>query len=250
MSAARTKVAIVGARGRMGQSLVRLAQEDPQLELVGAFDQGDSLASLAAHPGAVAIDFSTPAGTLALARSAPETKTGIVCGTTGLDEETTRALEAASRAVPLFVASNMSIGVHVLGELVGRAIRMLGPDFDVEIVEAHHRRKVDAPSGTALTLAQIASAAKGDAPLVHGRQGRPGARPAHEIGMHALRGGDVIGDHTVFLYGDGERLELTHRASNRDLFARGALRAARWLDGKAPGRYGMNELVAGALAGV
>jgi 4-hydroxy-tetrahydrodipicolinate reductase len=239
----RAPVAIFGSKGRMGEALVRLAKEDPALELVATFDQGDSLASLAGHPGTVVIDFSSPAGTLALARAAVPARVGIVCGTTGLDEEAARALEDATLAVPVFIASNMSIGVHVLGELVSRAIRALGPGFDIEITEAHHRRKVDAPSGTALTLAAIAQAAKDGAPLVHGRQGRPGARPSNEIGMHALRGGDVIGDHTVYLYGEGERLELTHRASNRDLFARGALRAAAWLSGKAPGRYGMSDMV-------
>jgi 4-hydroxy-tetrahydrodipicolinate reductase len=125
----------------------------------------------------------------------------------------------------------------VLSELVARAVAQLGPGFDVEIVEAHHGRKVDAPSGTALRLAEVARAARGGGELVHGRSGRPGARAASEIGVHAVRGGDVVGDHVVLLLGTGERLELAHRATSRDVFAAGALRAAEWLAGRAPGRY-------------
>jgi 4-hydroxy-tetrahydrodipicolinate reductase len=150
----------------------------------------------------------------------------------------------------------MSVGIHVLSSLLARAIAALGPGFDVEIVEAHHRMKVDAPSGTALRLADVAReavAARGDraaaasspqVDLVTGREGRPGARSASEIGVLALRGGDVVGDHTAFLFGDGERLELSHRASSRDLFARGALRAASWLPSRAPGRYSLSDVLA------
>ncbi len=244
----RSQVAIFGSAGRMGQTLVRLAKEDPAFELVAVLDQGDPVSALAAFPGAVAIDFSSPAGTRALAEAAPSARVSIVCGTTGLDEAAAQALEAASRAVPVFTAANMSIGVHVFGVLIARAVAMLGPGFDVELVETHHRRKVDAPSGTALALASIAQAAReksaGATNLIHGRQPEHrGARSAGEIGMHAVRGGDVIGDHTLHLLGDGERLELTHRATNRDLFARGALRAAQWLATQPPGRYGMEDLV-------
>ncbi|WP_394825147.1 4-hydroxy-tetrahydrodipicolinate reductase [Pendulispora albinea] len=244
-AASRTRVAIVGSAGKMGQALIRLVKEDAELELVAVLDQGDPMSALGAYPGAVAIDFSTPAGTLALAETAPGAGVAIVSGTTGLDDAAVRALEAASRIVPVFTASNMSVGVHVLGVLIERAIAMLGPDFDLELIEAHHRRKVDAPSGTALTLAAIAQSARGGDPrLVHGRH--PDVRAARgrdEVGIHAVRGGDVIGDHTLLLLGDGERLELTHRATNRDLFARGALRAARWVAGRGAGRYGMRDLV-------
>jgi len=247
-AAPRTRVAIVGSAGKMGQTLVRLANEDPEIELVSVLDQGDPMNALAAFPGAVAIDFSSPSGTRALAEVAPAAGVSIVSGTTGLDDAAARALDEASRAVALFTAANMSIGVHVLGVLIERAIAMLGPGFDIELVEAHHRRKVDAPSGTALALASIAQSAKaGGASLVHGRQpGLRQARSTDEIGMHAVRGGDVIGDHTLYLFGDGERLELTHRATNRDLFAHGALRAAKWLATQPPGRYGMEHLVGSA----
>ncbi|WP_394835121.1 4-hydroxy-tetrahydrodipicolinate reductase [Pendulispora rubella] len=247
-SAPRTRVAIVGSAGKMGQTLVRLANEDPECELVAVLDQGDAMSALAAFPGAVAIEFSSPAGTRALAEIAPSAGVSIVSGTTGLDDVAVRALDAASRTVPVFTAANMSIGVHVLGVLIERAIAMLGPGFDMELVEAHHRRKVDAPSGTALKLASIAQAARAGTSLVHGR--RPEVREARspgDIGMHAIRGGDVIGDHTLYLLGDGERLELTHRATNRDLFARGALRAAKWLATQPPGHYGMEHLVGSAV---
>ena len=136
----------------------------------------------------------------------------------------------------------MSVGVHVLGALVARAVAMLGPDFDIEIVEAHHRLKVDAPSGTALRVAEIAREARGGAGFVHGREGRPGPRAPAEIGVHAVRGGDVVGDHSVYFLGSGERIELVHRASSRDLFATGALRFARWIAGKPPGRYAMADM--------
>ena len=131
----------------------------------------------------------------------------------------------------------------MLGDLVARAIAMLGPDFDIENIEAHHKMKIDAPSGTALRLAEVARDARGAARFVHGREGKPGARASSEIGVHAIRGGDVVGDHTVLLLGSGERIELTHRASSRDLFASGALRVARWIVGQPPGRYGMDDVL-------
>jgi len=232
----------------MGQAILRLAREEGATWQVAATaSEGDDVAAAvtAAAAGGVVIDFSSPTATRDVARAAAAAGVGIVCGTTGLDAETSRALEEAARVVPVFVASNMSVGVHVLGVLVARAIAMMGPGFDVEIVESHHRRKVDAPSGTALTLAEMASAALGgDVARVDGRTGRPGARPPREIGVHAVRGGDVVGDHQVHLLGDGERLELTHRASSRDVFARGALRAARFVAGRAAGRYRMEDLFA------
>jgi 4-hydroxy-tetrahydrodipicolinate reductase len=139
----------------------------------------------------------------------------------------------------------MSVGVHVLSQLVARAVAAL-PDWDVEIVETHHRRKEDAPSGTALRLAEVAKGARrGDSPYVHGRQGKPGPREPGEIGLHAVRGGDAAGDHVVYLLGLGERLELTHRAASRDIFAQGALRAARWIAGRPPGRYGLKDVLGG-----
>ncbi|MEO6576286.1 MAG: 4-hydroxy-tetrahydrodipicolinate reductase [Polyangiaceae bacterium] len=236
------RLAVLGASGRMGQAVLRLANE-LDFEVVGQVSAGEDLSVIARSKAEVVIDFSSPDATRALIKIAADAGAAIVSGTTGLDELTLRELEVASAKVPIFWAPNMSVGVHVLGVLVARAIEMLGPEFDIEITEAHHRRKVDAPSGTALRLAEVAQAARsGATKLEHGRSGRPGARAPSEIGMHAIRGGDVIGDHHVHLLGEGERLELVHRASSRDLFARGALRAARFVVGKAPGRYAMSDL--------
>ena len=236
------RIAVVGARGRMGRTIIALAQEQG-VEVVAAIDTGDRLGVLGDCGAEVAIDFSSPAATRELADVAGEAGIAIVSGTTGLGDEAQSALDRAAARVPVAWEPNMSVGVHVLGALVARAIAMLGPEFDIEIVEAHHRLKVDAPSGTAIRIADIAREARGGARLVHGREGKPGARAPAEIGVHAVRGGDVVGDHSVYLLGQGERIELVHRASSRELFASGALRVARWIAGKAPGRYGMEDVL-------
>jgi len=228
----------------MGQTVVRLAGEQG-IDVTCTIDAGDPIAKLGKSGADVVIDFSTPGATAALAEVASSAGIAIVSGTTGLGDEARAALDRASAKVAVAWEPNMSIGVHVFGELVKRAIAMLGPEFDVEIVETHHRQKVDAPSGTALRLAEIAKTAMSGARLVHGREGRPGARTGTEIGMHAMRGGDVIGDHSVHLLGAGERLELVHRASSRDLFASGALRVARWIAGRGAGVYTMMDVLGG-----
>lgn len=264
-----TRIAVLGANGRMGRAVVRLAHEAGSRVVlaIGAGDEGrdagelaglgpigvriqSDVAAIASSGADVLVDFSAPS---VLARACDACAKGgvaIASGTTGLDDAAKAELDAASTRVPVLWEPNMSVGVHVLASLLERAIAALGPEYDVEIVEAHHRLKVDAPSGTALRLAEVAKAARqhlhpeGPAPrLVHGREGRPGARSAEEIGVLALRGGDVIGDHTAFLFGDGERIELTHRASSRDLFARGALRAGQWLVGRPPGRYRLADVL-------
>jgi 4-hydroxy-tetrahydrodipicolinate reductase len=258
------RLAVVGASGRMGRAVMRLAR-DAGLEIVCAVgttevgrDVGelagvgptgicvvDGLAALEHARADVVIDFSTPAATLALAPIAATAGTAVVSGTTGLDETARAALDRAAARIPVLWEPNMSVGVHVLARLVAQATAALA-DWDVEIVETHHRAKVDAPSGTALRLAEAVQAAREGSPrLVHGRQGRPGARPPGEIGMHALRGGDVVGDHVVHVLGGGERLELTHRATSRDVFAHGSLRAAAWIAGKAPGRYTLADVLGG-----
>jgi 4-hydroxy-tetrahydrodipicolinate reductase len=247
----------------MGRAIVRLAH-DAGMELVCAVGTSDvgrdagelagigplgvsvtgDVSALADAKCAVCIEFSSPAGTGRAADLAANAGFALVSGTTGLDEAAKGALDRASKKTAVLWEPNMSVGVHVLGVLVRRAIEMLGPDFDVEVIETHHRAKVDAPSGTAARLAEIAQAARGDgAKLVHGREGRPGARSRAEIGVHAVRGGDVIGDHTVALFGTGERLELVHRASSRDLFAQGAVRAAAWICGKPVGRYRLADVL-------
>jgi len=256
-----TRLAVVGASGRMGRAVVRLARE-AGMELVcavGTTDVGrdagelagigpigtavaDAFAAIEHARADVAIDFSSPSATLALAPIAAAAGTAIVSGTTSLGDDARAALERAAARVPVLWEPNMSLGVHVLSSLVARAAMEL-PDWDVEIVETHHRAKVDAPSGTALRLAEAVQKARAGTRLVHGRQGRPGARSTAEIGMHALRGGDVVGDHEVHLLGGGERIELTHRATSRDVFAHGALRAATWIVGKTPGTYGLADVL-------
>jgi 4-hydroxy-tetrahydrodipicolinate reductase len=190
----------------------------------------------------VVIDFTAPAVTSRICEEAARSGAAIVCGTTGLDDAGKQALAAAEKKVPVLWEPNMSVGIFILSELVRRAVAAM-PDFDVEIVEAHHKMKVDAPSGTALRLAEAARDARASLELVHGREGKPGARKVGELGMHAMRGGDVIGDHTVHLLGGGERLELSHRATSRDVFAHGALRAARWIAGKPAGRYALADVL-------
>jgi 4-hydroxy-tetrahydrodipicolinate reductase len=261
------KIAIFGASGRMGQAVARLAgsegativgamvsKRSPTLGRdvgevagigpVGVVTSADVSAGLLGAD--VVIDFSQSAAVPYLVQSAMRARVGIVSGTTRLDATGERLLDEASKVVPVFWSPNTSIGVHVLAEIVAHAIRRLGAGFDVEIVETHHRAKIDAPSGTAQRLADAAREARGQLEGVHGREGNVGPRRADEIGVLAVRGGDVIGDHTVHLLGAGERLELTHRATNRDLFARGALRAARFLAGRAPGRYTMADVLGSA----
>ncbi len=236
------RIAVVGARGRMGRTVVQLAGEQG-IDVALTLDAGERMESLAGSGAQVVIDFSSPSATTELADVASAAGIAIVSGTTGLHAAALAALDRASKRVAVAWEPNMSVGVHVLGALVAQAIAMLGPDFDVEIVEAHHKMKVDAPSGTALRLAELARDARGGARVVHGREGKPGARGASEIGVHAVRGGDVVGDHTVLLFGTGERVELTHRASSRELFASGALRVARWIVDKPAGRYGMDDVL-------
>ncbi len=235
-------IAIFGARGRMGQALVRLAPEH-DCEVVLAIDAGHGdLGSLASSGARVLIDFSVPAAVPDAARACASAGVALVSGTTGLEDPQKRALDDAAKKVPVLWEPNMSIGILVLGELLRNALSMLGPGVDVEIVETHHRMTVDAPSGTANRLAEIAREAR-EGPLVTGRSGKVGARSSGEVGVLAVRGGDVIGDHVIHLLGMGERLELVHRATNRDVFAHGALRAAGWIAGKPAGRYALQDVV-------
>jgi 4-hydroxy-tetrahydrodipicolinate reductase len=258
------RFALVGANGRMGRAIIRLAVSEGSTlvcavgageigrdagELAGTAPLGvpitDSLAAVERARPDVVIDFSVPAATLALAPIAATSKIALVSGTTGLDGAARAALDHAALATAVLWEPNMSIGVHVLSQLVARAAAALA-DWDVEVVETHHRRKEDAPSGTALRLAEVIKGARADdSRYVHGRQGKPGPRSSAEIGLHALRGGDAAGDHVVHLLGLGERLELAHHATTRDIFAQGALRAARWIVGRGPGRYGFNDVLGG-----
>jgi 4-hydroxy-tetrahydrodipicolinate reductase len=259
------KIAIHGATGRMGLAIARLAHAAGDIQIVGAAaapsdpQQGRDLGELAglgsigvAVSGDVAsallgaeavIDFSTASAVKPLLTLAERHRIAVVTGTTNLDDAARAALTRASETVPVLAAANMSLGVQVLAELVEQAVRRLGREFDAEIVEIHHRKKIDSPSGTAKRLADAVRAVRPNTVELHGRDGQVGARTEDEVAVLGVRGGDVIGDHTVFLFGSGERIELTHRASNRDLFAHGALRAARFLIGKKPGAYKIADVL-------
>lgn len=239
------RLIITGAKGRMGQTLIACAGRIPALQVTGRIDAGDDLNSVMGQ-GDVVIDFSSHEATPGFVGICAQHKRPIVIGTTGLkDAEKSRITEVASK-IPIVLASNYSTGVNTLFWLTRKAAEILGPDFDLEVVEMHHRHKKDAPSGTATTLAEIlASVRKQQLEKVirHGRKGIVGERTSAEIGMHALRGGDVVGDHTVIFAADGERLELTHKASSRETFANGALRAAQWVVKQKPGIYDMQDVL-------
>ncbi len=260
-------VALAGASGRMGRQVLEHLLMASDLRLVGALESprnpelGTDAGALVGRPtgvrltddvrkalekARVVIDFSSPDATASVLRAAAERGVACVVGTTGLPDDARVALEEAAKKVAVVAAPNMSVGVQVLGRLLKDALAMLGPSFDVEIVETHHRHKTDAPSGTALRLAEIAAQGLGtstEGALKHGRKGHSTQRKSGEIGVHAVRGGDVVGDHMIVLAGEGERIELVHRATSRTVFASGALRAARWAVDQPPGRYGMPDVL-------
>jgi len=245
MNSEQTRVMIVGSKGRMGEALMRLTAQDPALKLAAAIDKGDNvLNSIDACD--VIVEFAHHSLSGDLARTAADHGKAMVIGTTGHAAAERQAIETAARRIPIVFAPNFSVGVNLLFYLTQIAAETLGENYDQEIVEMHHREKLDAPSGTARRLGEILSAAAGgayDELVVHGRHGDVGARPRRVIGMHALRGGDVVGDHTVHFSTIGERLELTHRASSRDTFASGALRAARWVRSQKAGLYSMQDVL-------
>ncbi len=239
------KIIINGARGRMGHTLISCAAGDPALKVVAAIDVGDDFA--AAVPGAdVIVDFSHHSTIeLVLARCLEHHKT-LVVGTTGHTDTQVAAIKHASALIPIVFAPNYSVGVNTLFWLTRKAAEILGPGFDLEVVEMHHRLKKDAPSGTAKRLVEILAEVRNlkyNENARHGRQGMVGERTDAEIGVHAIRGGDVVGDHTVIYAAQGERVELTHRASSRETFARGALWAALWVHGKPAGLYDMQDVL-------
>ena len=236
---------INGANGRMGQTLIACASGDPELHIFAAIDAGDDLAS--AVPGAdVIIDFSHHSTVEpVLARCLQHHKT-LVIGTTGHTDRQVAAIQHAAGQIPIVFAPNYSVGVNTLFWLTRKAAEILGPGFDLEVVEMHHRLKKDAPSGTAKRLVEILAEVrhlKYNDDARHGRHGIVGERTDGEIGVHAIRGGDVVGDHTVIYAAQGERVELTHKASSRETFARGALRAALWAHGKPAGLYDMQDVL-------
>lgn len=266
-------ICICGASGRIGRRLLALADADEALRVAGAI-VSESSSALGTTVGVLApdadasremlltdsipdaevsvmVDFSTPAATLARAAQAASRGIALVVGTTGMSEAEEAVLREASEKVPVILAHNFSLGVNLLCRVAAEVARALGDDFDAEIVEAHHNRKVDSPSGTALGIARAVAAALGRdiaTDLRCGREGRASKRGKREIGMHSLRMGNVVGEHTAHFASDFERIELTHRAQSRDVFAAGALRAAKWVAGKAPGWYTMDDVLFGGSA--
>jgi 4-hydroxy-tetrahydrodipicolinate reductase len=239
------RLLINGARGRMGQTVVACASADPQFEVTAQVDLGDDLQAALADSQAV-IDFSQADGTVALAQVCAETGKILIIGTTGQDSESRQKVANCAQKVPIVFAPNFSVGVNALFWLTRKAIEILGPEFDLEVVEMHHRLKKDAPSGTAKRLAEILAEARGlsyESDARHGRTGMIGERTNREIGLHAVRGGDVVGDHTVIYANVGERLELSHKASTRETFAKGALRAVKWATSQPPGLYDMQDVL-------
>jgi len=235
---------ITGAKGRMGQAVVACAAKIPGLQIVAQIDQGDDLACI--RDCDLVIDFSVPAATVEIAQRCAAHKKPLVIGTTGHTDTDKFDITKVIAEIPVVWASNFSTGVNTLFWLTRKAAEILGPNFDLEVVEMHHRLKRDAPSGTAKTLAEILAKARSlhlDEAARLGRAGITGERKPSEIGIHSIRGGDVVGDHTVIFANTGERLELTHKASSRETFANGALRAALWVVKQKPGLYDMQDVL-------
>ena len=262
------RAVVCGAAGRMGGRIIAMIREADDFTLVGAVEQPNSASigqdagevagmgklgvpvvgdlSAVIGEGQVVIDFTTPQATLSHLAIAAQAKVPVVVGTTGFGTADLSRIKALSVAAPCVVSPNMSIGVNLVFKVLAGVASVLGEGYDVEIVETHHRLKKDAPSGTALKMAQVIAETLGrdlDKVGVYGRKGMVGARDKEEIAIHALRAGDVVGDHTVIFDGMGERIEVTHRAHSRDNFARGALRAARWIIGRPPGLYDMQDVL-------
>jgi 4-hydroxy-tetrahydrodipicolinate reductase len=260
------KLAIAGASGRMGRTLIEAALAAPDAEITVALDQADApaigrdcgdflgratgvavtsdLAQLARAD--TLIDFTRPDGTLIHLQACLAHGTNLVIGTTGFDDAGKRAIRAAADRIAIVFAPNMSVGVNAVFKLLDVAARILHDDYDVEVIEAHHRHKVDAPSGTALKMGEVVASARGkrlDELAVYAREGHTGERRSGAIGFAAVRGGDIVGDHTVLFAGDGERIEITHRSASRSNYAAGSLRAARFLAGREPGLYDMSDVL-------
>jgi 4-hydroxy-tetrahydrodipicolinate reductase len=262
------RLIVTGVGGRMGSMIVRQAREAGMLvvggtERAGSVGMGQDVGALSGgkpmgvtvvealdraitHGRAeVVVDFTSPEASVVHAALCAKAKVPIVIGSTGFDAEKKVNLNALARIIPIVLSPNMSVGVNLMIEMAALLAKRLGEGFDIEVLETHHRMKKDAPSGTAVRLAEEIARATGrtEQDFKLERVGQVGARPAKEIGVQTLRGGDVVGEHTVFFFGDGERLELSHRATSREQFARGAVRAARWVVGQPPGLYGMADVL-------
>lgn len=260
-----TRIAVSGAAGRMGQAIIRLIAEDDALELAAALEHGQSpvlsrdagtvagiarlgvpVAPVAEAGFDVMVEFTTPDATMEHLAFCRAHGHAIMIGTTGLDDRQRGEIRDAGRDIPVVFVANTSVGINLCVALLETAGRVLGDHMDVEVVEAHHRHKVDAPSGTALLLGETVAGALGrdlGTDGVFAREGHTGPRPKGSIGFSTIRGGDIAGEHTVMFIGESERIEITHRATDRRIFARGALRAARWLAGRPAGFYDMRDVL-------
>jgi 4-hydroxy-tetrahydrodipicolinate reductase len=268
------KVGVVGCAGRMGQMLLKMLINAPGIVVVGGTERRGSVAlgqDIGALAGAdplgisvgddpsmlfetsdVVVDFTNPTATVSHAQMAARTGCALVIGTTGFDNDQLNSLYRAAQRAPIVLAANMSLGINLLQQVVEEIARILDPDWDIEIVEMHHRAKIDAPSGTALALGEAAARGRGQnlrRISRRSREGQVGPRVKGEIGFAALRGGDVVGDHTVIFAADGERVEITHRASSREIFARGAVKSVLWAAGKKPGLYSMRDVLGFSVQG-
>jgi 4-hydroxy-tetrahydrodipicolinate reductase len=260
-AAAPLKIAVAGASGRMGRLLIETVAAAGDCTLAGALDvSGSPALGREAAPGVritadlreglsgadVLIDFTRPEGTLEHLAMCCELGVRAVVGTTGLGDAQKARVAAAAERIAIVMAPNMSLGINVMLGLLEVAARVLHPAFDIEVIEAHHKHKVDAPSGTALAIGEVLARATGrdlGDVAVHARHGHTGERAAGSIGFSVIRGGDIVGDHSVLFAGSGERIEITHRSASRDTYAQGSLRAARFLAGRAPGLYGMRDVL-------
>ena len=263
----RIRYAIAGSSGRMGRTLIEAVQQDPGASLVAALEHagspfiGRDAGELVGAPCGVKIgadldaalavadcliDFTRPEGTLQHLAACRRHKVSLVIGTTGFSAQGKAAIEAAARDIPIVFAPNMSVGVNAVFRLLDVAARILNDGYDIEVVEAHHRHKVDAPSGTALRMGEVVASALGRSLsecAVYGREGHTGERPATQIGFATIRGGDIVGDHTVLFAGGGERIEITHKSASRMPYAQGALRAGRYLSGRSQGLFDMQDVL-------
>ncbi len=259
-----TKVIVAGASGRMGTTIVNFVTANPQCELIAALDRESQLSKLSsldcpifsdiesafkefANQNAVVIDFTSPENTMQLAKFADKYKISHVIGTTGISQEDKNILQEYAKTNKVFLSPNMSVGINVLLRILPQLTKLLGENYDIEMVELHHNKKKDSPSGTALRLAECLAQAKDwelDEVANYHREGIIGERPQKEIGVQTIRGGDVVGVHTMYFMGPGERIELTHQAHSRENFAQGALRAALWINDKKAGKlYDMNDVL-------
>ena len=240
-----TRIAINGSKGKMGLALIEAINSSSQSDFAAGFDKGDSLID-SINDFEVLIDFSRPEASLNALSACKDSGKSMVIGTTGFTDSGLKLIEQASKDIPIVFAPNMSVGVNLTLKILETSAKVIGPDSSIEIIEAHHRYKVDSPSGTALKMGEVVANALGrdlSKCAIYGREGIEEPRDLNTIGFSSIRGGDVVGEHTVAFFMDGERVEITHKASSRSIYANGAVRAANWLAGKPSGLYSMQDVL-------